>query len=265
MLKKISDTLSNLGINKSDIILLFLNSDILKDKSISKKNHCDSILESIFSVIGESGLLVTPAFNYDFCKTGIFHPNKSPSQVGYFSNYLLRKKNVHRSLHPIFSFVGIGKNAKKMLSNVSNDAFGEDSIFDRLFHHGAKVVYMNLYNQNPDGPPCTVTHYIEQKFGVDYRYLKKFKGTIIDNNSSDFLYYVRDLSLNFITDNSKFFFQSLNRDIIKLGVVDYKYPISVCNMKDLVDFGLYSLHKDKYFMLEKPPKKIMSYQNSNVV
>ena len=26
-----------------------------------------------------------------------------------------------------------------MLSNVSNDAFGEDSIFDRLFHHGAKV------------------------------------------------------------------------------------------------------------------------------
>ena len=91
--------------------MLFLNSDILI-KSISK-NHCDSILESIFSVIGESGLLVTPAFNYDFVKQVYFiliNPLK-----GYFSNYLLRKKNVHRSLHPIFSFVALERMQKNVI------------------------------------------------------------------------------------------------------------------------------------------------------
>ena len=73
----------------------------------------------------------------------------NPSQVGFFSNYLLSKANTFRSTHPIFSFVSIGNEAESLMKDVSNDAFGFNSVFDRLYIRKAKALYLNIPILNP--------------------------------------------------------------------------------------------------------------------
>ena len=219
MVDKIKKVLKKLEIKNSDCLVLFIDSDILKLPKIKNKEHCENILRAIFEVIGDRGTVVTPSFNYDFCNTGYFDIKKTPSQVGYFSNYLLSKDNSFRSSHPIFSFVSVGSEAKSLMENVSNDAFGFNSVFDRLLNRKAKALYLNIPLINPGCPPSTYTHYIEQKFGVDYRYIKNFPGTVKNDehiSKSNYLFYVRDLDYEIKTDNIKFYNSALKEKIMKV-------------------------------------------------
>ena len=45
-----------------------------------------------------------------------FNKNKSLSQVGYFTNYMLKKKSSKRTNDPIFSHLIFGKNVKNFES-----------------------------------------------------------------------------------------------------------------------------------------------------
>lgn len=258
MFSEISAIIKELGIKKSDIVLLHLNTDFFEDVADKNKKECaEALLKSMLDVIGEDGVLLTPAFNYSFCKSGKFNLQKTPSQVGYFSNFLLTKNNSQRSSHPIFSFVGVGKNTNKIFENLSRDAFGEDSIFDRLHTLGAKGLYINLpMDSHDDCPPSTFIHYIEQKFGVKYRYLKTFEGEITDGEKvfhNEFTYNVRDLNLEVKADNIKLYQNALQCEAAKIKLLHDKYPIVVIGLKPLVNVGISMLEKNPYALLLKNP------------
>lgn len=259
IIDKLFETINKLGLKKSDIILLHIDTDVLNNKNIKNKEHCSNILDTLLYGIGENGTIVTPSFNYDFCKTSMFNIETTPSQVGYFSNFLLSKKNSFRSCHPIFSFVAIGKYAKEITSNISNDSFGKESVFDRLCNLNAKGLYLNLKISNPDGPPCTIIHYIEQKYGINYRFLKNFPGFIINNKKKfykNFTYNVRNLDLDVRTDNMKLYYECVKNDFMKYYLLEDKYPISFCDLNNVVSTGLKLLNKNKFGLLEKDPYKI---------
>lgn len=70
----------------------------------------------------------------------------------------------------------------------------------------------------------TITHHIEEKYQVDYRYFKKFQGFILDENGEkqkkEILYFVRDLnkhSLSNIKNIIKIALSSFKSDMIKFA------------------------------------------------
>lgn len=152
----------------------------------------------------------------------------SPRNLSYL--YQWAKPLSVRSSHPIFSFVDIGKKALSLMSDVSKDSFGYDSVFDRLFACKAKGLFLNLAIRNSEAPPSTLIYYIEQKFGVDYSYKKEFSGKIVDDRNTyedTFLYNVRNFDLDVRTDCAKIYQKSLKAGCIRTYMIDFKFPVSV--------------------------------------
>lgn len=192
ILKQIQD------IQKGDIV--YLVSDIIKLAMVYKKEKQDFsmelFLDSIIEKIGPEGTLLVPAFNWEFCQGKAFDIRKTVSKTGALGNAALKHPLFKRSKHPIYSFCIWGKDQEYLTSIDPKDAFGEDSIFAYLHKKKAKALVVGI----PPMYGLTFCHYVEQKVGVPYRYLKNFTGqyTDYDGNSSEKTYsmYVRDLQRN---------------------------------------------------------------------
>ena len=119
--------------------------------------------------------LIIPTFSYT--TKGKFDVRKTPSKLGFLSNYILNKKNSLRSSHPLFSFAALGKN-KKILQNIGKSAFGKDSAHVRLYKNNSCYLYFG----RPMILGNTLVHHVEQKFKVKYRYEKKFSTNVYSGN-----------------------------------------------------------------------------------
>ena len=193
----ILDSLVSIGIKKNDTIIV--HSDIMKFGKYLNFNEprliTDVYIDAFLNVIGTNGTLIMPTYSYSFCNGEIFDPIKTPSHVGALTNAIIQKERSFRSIHPIFSVCAIGKNAKQITEGLSKNSFGIGSIFDRLQKIDSSKYVMF-------GVPyfaCTHIHYIERIVGVNYRYVKKFKGKIRLNNKiyeDSYEFYVRYLNKN---------------------------------------------------------------------
>src|SRR3989344_3139548 len=193
--KDIENSLLEAGLRKDDIIMV--HSDLGsfgKVGDVKDKNEfLMCILNAFINVIGDEGTLTVPTYNTEsFCKNKIFDVKNTKSTAGVFTEFVRNQKRAMRSEDPIHSHAGIGKNAEKLLKNVSNESFGEDSFFDRFYKLNGKIInFGTQFNK------VTFIHYIETKFKVNYRFNKKFSGIIIKKDGSkkkkEIIYYVRYL------------------------------------------------------------------------
>ena len=122
---------------------------------------------------GSKNILI-PSFNYGFAETKKFDLDKTPSEVGTLSNYILNNNLLYRTDTPFFSFL------HKMQKNISfgYTPFGKGSVFDYVFKNGGSIIF---YGADIDS--CTFIHYLESaKKQPVYRYDKKFSGSIINKN-----------------------------------------------------------------------------------
>lgn len=208
---EVAETLQAAGIGPGDAV--FVHSDtgvFLKQVAGGFAAGLEALKEGFLRVLGPSGTLLVPAFNYDFCKGKPYVHEKTPSQMGLFSNFVLRDRQAVRSFHPIFSAAGIGAEARELLEGVSASSFGEDSLFDRLFRRDAKIVFFGA-----GFIACTFIHYVEQREAVPYRFLKRFtgpvsRGGIVREGAFDF--YVKHLDRGIVTDLDR-----LERDLASAG------------------------------------------------
>jgi len=86
--------------------------------------------------------------------------------------------------------VAIGARAEEMTSGVPASCFGEDCVYARIVEAGGAMMNIGI------GSHSALLHHVEQKLGVDYRYLKTFTGTsVIDGEprETEITYNVRDL------------------------------------------------------------------------
>lgn len=194
---RVVDALHQVGVRTGDITLLHSDTTLVL-KLIGAEWWEDALsflLDCFESILGDSGTLVVPTFNYDFCRGKLYDHQRSPSQVGLFTNYVRRDRRAVRSFHPIFSFASVGAQAHALCDSVSNSSFGSNSVFERLFKADAKLVFFNVSFES-----CTYVHCIEQQLNVDYRYLKYFMGKVrIDERE--------------YTDTFDFFVRYLERDV----------------------------------------------------
>ena len=132
---------------------------------------CEFVFQSLIEKIGPSGTLLVPTFSYKCSSPSIaFSPKETPSEVGPFSNWLRRHPNAIRSLHPIFSVTGVGKDASLILNDCGKAAFGPSSPFGRLEEFRGRFVSLGVALHHS----LTYAHHLEQLAGCGHRINKNF-------------------------------------------------------------------------------------------
>lgn len=168
----------SLKIKKNDNIIIHSNSaGIYQFSKFENDDLYENFIKILKKKIGKNGTILVPTYNYDFTKGKIFNKKKTISQVGSFSNYLIKKYHKNRSQEPIFSHLIFGKLKKKLLMCDTEEVFGEKSIFAMMLKYHFKIV---CFCCSPN--QITFLHFIEKVAKVKYRYLKLFNGFIIKNN-----------------------------------------------------------------------------------
>lgn len=186
--------LINLEIKKGDYV--FIHSS-LKTLGEYKDNNYPDLLQMIknciFELIGESGLIVVPTFNFEFAKGVDFDVQNSPSiKMGAFSEYIRKLPTSHRTSHPMHSISLLGKNSEIISQYEGETEFSEGSAFDFLIKKKCKILFLG------DAFVETFFHVAEEKANVNYRFWKKFQGNIINNkikNNITIKYFARNLEL----------------------------------------------------------------------
>jgi aminoglycoside 3-N-acetyltransferase len=147
-------------------------------KSIGKINpdpfedQFTAILEVILEVVGETGSLSVPTFNFRFCKGEVFDYDNTPSDGnGAFSEFVRRDRRALRSPHPFHSFATIGNIAKSVAGSYAFSEFSEGSAFDLLLKNNVKTLFFGVDYVE------TFAHVAEERAKVPYRYWKIFAGT----------------------------------------------------------------------------------------
>ncbi len=185
-------------IKQGDIV--YLISDILELVKAARENgehfQADLFLQTILDKVGKGGTLLIPTFNWGFCKGKTFNYKTTRGETGALGNVALKNDNFVRTQHPIYSFAVAGRLQKELFEINNEDSFGEGTIFDYLYLNNAKGLVIGL--EPLEG--LTMVHYIEQIVGVDYRYIKIFKGDYIDwrgeKSTREVSMYVRDLDID---------------------------------------------------------------------
>jgi len=250
--KEIIKALREVGIKEGDTI--FVHSDLSKFGKLenvkSKDEFIDIFIDIFLKIVGKNGTVIVPTFSYSFTKNEDFDIANTKSTVGILTERFRKRANAIRSNHPIFSVAAIGKDAYFFTQNLSQSCFGKDSVFDRMLQKNTKIVLFGV----PEFM-FTYIHYVEESFGVPYRYHKQFTGRIIDGEKEYYAessYYVRDLEINPVTDLTKLYNEMKAREMIKETKIG-NGRIIVISCKDVFIVATEMLQKDIYFLLKEKP------------
>ncbi|KHD38340.1 aminoglycoside phosphotransferase [Clostridium acetobutylicum] len=252
--KKISSedfklSFKKLGIKEGDVV--FLHSDITVFGKLiltDRKKFFNDILSSVKDVVGKKGVVIMPAFSYSFCNGEVFDVKKTKGTVGALNEFFRKSEDTVRTVQPIFSCSVWGERKNEFL-NISLDSFGENSIFDKLFKSNGKLLFLGA-----DFHSCTYLHYIEQSFGIPYRYLKIFKGKIKDGENeylSECKFYVRYLDKNVVLETERLKKHLLEEKIMSETLVGDGSILSV-DARKLYDEVFKMLKKDIFYLLREP-------------
>ncbi len=250
--EKLISAFYDAGIRKGDTLLLHSDTDLLAEL-LPGGEILDqfSLLEtSLRDALGENGTLLVPAFTYSFCRGRPFDPVKRNSAVGMFSNYMRRREDAYRSLHPVFSFAAVGKHAADLTADVSVYGFGKDSVFERMTKMGGKIACFNIAFQKC----CTYVHHIEELHGIDYRYHKTFTGEIVIDGKSQpttAINYVRDLERNIVSDFDAFAARMVERDVLKRAALGSGFILTY-SCRETFDLGVQALSEEPHILIAKP-------------
>jgi aminopeptidase-like protein/aminoglycoside N3'-acetyltransferase len=159
-----------------------------------------TVIDAILDVVGPEGTLIMPTFNYDFLRGTPWDIRTTPSQMGALTELVRSDPRAKRMFHAIYSMAAIGRHADELAAHRSGDCFGETTIFSKFREWNAKILILGLaYSKS-----ITFLHHCEQAAGVDYRFLKEFKGTAIDAQGKpqdvSYTMFVRDVERGVVLD-----------------------------------------------------------------
>jgi aminoglycoside N3'-acetyltransferase len=185
----LEDILDRLGVKAGDRIMLgidmgklplpeyaaALNREAFRER---EQKWCQFVLDVLFERLTVTGTLLVPVFTYSCTKPrSVFTAESTPSENGPFTEYFRCLPQVVRSLHPIFSLAGLGRDAEALLGNVGRSAFGSMSPFSRFTSYGVKFLCLGVEFRNP----ITYIHHMEQSYGSPHRYNKSFDVEVFAN------------------------------------------------------------------------------------
>jgi aminoglycoside 3-N-acetyltransferase len=241
--------------------VLYIEMDLAKfgklyDATLSKNLFLQEFLNLFLKLVGPTGTLILPTFSYswgDDSPSKIFDVKNTKGKTGLFPEYLRTKENCHRTLDPMFSFIAYGYQAD-YFTNIQDQSFGQESTFEKMHLKNAKLMTFGLPQFDP-----TFVHYVEQYFhenihDIGYRFLKKFQGTLVDQ---DGISYQCEHSALMRYPGSQYFFSDVNlvKDLeseVKLFNKKIGHrSIYVSDCQSVFDLSLEGIKKNLYYLVTK--------------
>ena len=229
---KLKDIAKSFGLQTGDKVMISSDVKRLLYDCVTHEDNVDMnlLLDSVIDIIGPSGTLLIPTFNWDFCKGIPFDYHKTPCKTGSIGKAALKREDFKRTKHPIYSFAIWGKDKEKLCTIDNKSSFGADSVFGYCKDHNVKNLFIDVECQHS----FTFVHYVEEQVGVSYRYLKDFTAGYIDENGTEsektYSMNVRDLEKDvFIT------IYPYEEEFVKAGV-SRRFQINSIDMK-VIEMG----------------------------
>jgi aminoglycoside 3-N-acetyltransferase len=212
------------------------------------------LMERLRVIIGSREPWI-PAYNYDFCKTGIFRVLDDPAQIGALPEYYRRNEAEWRTNTPVFSICGSGTPPALSPGQVV-DPFGVHSEFHQLCRDDGLVLFYGVLFSP------TMTHYVERVAtpeGPLYRYDKLFHGEVWDVAGE-----VRPVSLRYHVIprgvTIKYDMIRLQRELIDTGAMRPLDPefgkTFVVSARELTEVWGERLSEDPYYLLDDESRRI---------
>ena len=226
---------------------ILLHTDIFKlgliDGESDETKLSEKWLNSLLTVSGNRPIII-PTFNYDFTNTGIYDVNKSLGQVGLLSKYCCIHHSDKRTLTPVFNCCVFNEKIDKA---PSYNAFGEASIFNYLLQRDGSLFFLGT-----DMRSNTFVHYLEEVINVSYRYLKMFRGVVINGsqrNKIDFMYRVSPKVKNAIVYD----YEKVALDLNKKGLIkNFQIGLSKglrIKVRDYFNYVKTRMENDEHYLL----------------
>ncbi|MGM0461544.1 MAG: AMP-binding protein [Fibrobacterota bacterium] len=183
---------------RANILHLILSHDFLKQQGVQ---HTEFFIRKLIDeVLSHELTVVMNAFNWDFCKGHAYYRMSSPAKTGLINEQFRRHREVQRTFHPIYSYVGAGSRFHELYEDSLLSCWGPGSTTWKLLHRSDVSVIgggVPFPFRNP------IMHALEEIFAVSYRYSKTFEGWYIDGDAEmEWLktqMFVRDLNLDFVS------------------------------------------------------------------
>ncbi|WP_165352191.1 AAC(3) family N-acetyltransferase [Solidesulfovibrio carbinolicus] len=254
--------LDELPIGRGDVVFVQSSLAALGPwRGVAPNDLPEAVIEALERRIGPDGVLVMPAFGYDFPRTGQCDLRQEPSVVGVLTERLRRMPGTLRSVHPMFSFVGRGAGAEALLhpDRAERHPFGPDSVLARLHEANALTLLLGAQFRT-----CTAFVYSERVHGAPYRFDKAFAGAVtgLDGtvHQGDFYHYCLPRSISLQPDYSRAAAQLLadgtaRRIKAGLGAVTFFRcaPVHAFLGRELA--------ADPWYLLSAPPEMLVTYAN----
>ena len=173
---ELTNCILDLGLEAANNLYITGNMGALGKIRIKKTVKQEVFLKSFWNNIGAEGTIFSPAASMNLCNKDIpFDIDLTPShEMGSFAEYIRKLPQSIRSLHPFWSIVGIGPQAK-ILEKVSRHAYGAGSPWSHFLDLDTTQVNMGV----DPARAVTLIHHIETIVGVPYRYTKEFVHPIV--------------------------------------------------------------------------------------
>lgn len=248
--------LGELGIRSGDHVYVTGNLGALGRVRIRKEHKKELLLRAFQNNIGPHGTLFSPAASMNLCNTDVpFDLRMTPShQMGSLAEYLRRKSEAERSLHPFWSISGIGSEAHR-LKRVSRHSYGAGSPWSMFLELDVTQVNLGVHPSKA----ITLIHHIETTTGVPYRYTKEFMhpirypdGIVIEPYYMSVMY--KDSDIQRRVPLNEHYFEALDE---KGLLIKREHPSGLnlwsFQMRDFYETVVNFFIDDIYTYLEQPP------------
>lgn len=174
----IKDAYAKAGVEKGRVVLVKTDLRYLGGYQESTGN---AVLDAHFRALAElvdleKGTLVVGTDSTSLCNTDIpYDPDRTPSELGVFTEYLRQRTGAVRSHHPFISHTAIGAHAEAICADVSRHAYGLGTAKAKMLELDA--LYLSVGRE--PGWTCSYVHHMELLMGVPYRYTKEFVHPVV--------------------------------------------------------------------------------------
>jgi len=242
---ELKHVLMSLGVSSGRTIFVHSSLGMIFGK---QKDPNKFLYDCLNEIVGDSGTIVVPTFTNNCCHGLTFDPNKTESEVGVFSNWIMKLNNAKRSLHPIHSVSAIGDKADEITQQVSESSFGKKSTFSKLIELNTLMLMVGTGVEI-----TTLIHQVEEDMQVPYRYYKNFKITTFNNGvtkQTTTPYYARflDRCISYRYDIRRKRLENNNQyRSIRVGWGN----LSSINFIDFYEIFSQEVNKDPYYLINK--------------
>jgi aminoglycoside N3'-acetyltransferase len=260
----IINALKKAGINSTDTVFFSTSLGMvgIPPKEVKSQEDLNRLFYEAIREVLKNGNIIVPTYSYTFGKSLASDlaefTRDTPAQIGPFPNFVLKQKEAIRSIDPFMSVVCIGKDCKKLLSNLSNISYGEGSFFEKLVNlENSKCCSIGL------GPNWTpFIHYADYLAKVPHRYDKLFWGKI-NGKIIPWIYSVR-----FVGDESYPYAHTAGREAEKEGIWKYatlgRARVYVASCKEYFNFVMDKLHKNPWYLAKGPSIDVLEKEKKRV-